>query len=134
VNPWKRLNEFNSDLARLFALRKSNGRFEMSKTDRIIMLVLAPPLVVLFAFVRKSLVRQLGKGYLDLAVRFFLEELFITFLIFSVLAFVYCLFQPKWLERILESAVGKIVLVVEFIYLAPFIILLLSAVSGLVIK
>jgi hypothetical protein len=134
VNPWKRLNKFNSDLVDILAPTRHNGRFAVSKGDKLIMAVLAPLLVIFFAFVIASLPRILGNGYVDKVVRVFLGELLITFLIFTVLAFIYCFFQPKWLEWLLETAVGKIVLVIEFIYLATFMVLIAGVMVNLLGK
>ncbi len=77
------------------------------------------------------MVEVLGTAFADLAVRIFLEEMFITFSVFVLLAFTYCFVQPRWLETLLTTATGKLVFVIELIYLVPFVILILAAVLNL---
>lgn len=87
------------------------------------MICLAPALIAFFSYVRSGLIEMIGNGFADKAVRIFLEELYITFLVFIFLAFVFCFFRPLWLEKILTVSVKKLILVLQFIYVVPFILL-----------
>ena len=131
VNLWKKLNDFNSDVARIFTLTKWNGTLVVSKADKATMIVLAPLLIVFFCYVRSSLIEMLGHGFADVAVRIFLEEMYVTFLAFVLLAFIRCFLSFKWLDALLAIATGKLILVVELIYLSPFMILGLAAIVNL---
>ncbi len=128
MNLWKRLNDFNSDLVKVFTPTKWNGRLLVSKADKAIMVVLAPLLIGFFMYVRGSLLEILGNGFADKAVRIFLEEMYLTFLAFVVLAFARCFLSFKWLDTLLATATGNLILAVELIYLSPFIILALAAI------
>jgi len=120
---WKKLKQSNSDLAELFNLPKRDGRLAITKGERIAIICFAPILIVFFSYVRSGLIEMIGNGIADKVVRIFLEELYITFLAFVFLALILCFFRPLWLERLLMVSVRKLVLVLQFIYVLPFILL-----------
>jgi hypothetical protein len=118
-------------LAELFNLSKQDGRLVLAKGERIIGIILAPVLIVFFSHARTGLLGMMGRGWVDVAVRIFLEEMFISFTLCVGLAFIWCLIRPRWIERLLEVSTRKLVLVLQVILTAPYLILIAAAVFNL---
>ena len=125
---WKNLKKINSDFAEMFNPAKRNGRLVLSKGDKILIVCFAPILIAFFTYIIFVVEDLLGKGLVDNAVRIFLVELYVSFLIFLLLTFLLCFFQPRWLENLLAKSAHKLALVIEVIYLSPYIILIVYAI------
>ena len=126
--PWKKLKKINSDFAEMFNPAKWNGRLVLSKGDKILIVCFAPILIAFFTYVILVVEDLLGKGFFDRVVRIFLIESHVLFLIFLLLALLLCFFRPRWLENLLVTSAHKLALVIEVIYLSPYIILIVYAI------
>lgn len=103
----------------------------MSKGERIVGGLFAPVLILFFSYVRVTLVSIMGNGLADVAVRIFLEEMYLVFIVFTGLAWVWCLFKPLWIERLLDFTARKLVLLFRIIMAAPIVILIAAAIFNL---
>lgn len=83
-------------------------------------------MIVFFTYVRSGLLDLIGDELMDTIVRVFLEELFLAFLLFSFLALVWFLFQPRWLEMLLELSVHKIVVLIQIMFASQCVLLVLA--------
>lgn len=95
------------------------------------MLCLAPLIISFFLYVRSSLLGLLGGGFVDKAVRICLEEMYLTFAGFALIAVLRCFFSFKWLEVLLAKTTGSLILVIEIIYATPFVLLVAAALFNL---
>ncbi|MFO1513631.1 MAG: hypothetical protein U1F83_12050 [Verrucomicrobiota bacterium] len=116
----------NQTLAELFNLPKNNGRLFMPKGERVAGCLLAPVLIAFFSYVRTELVSVIGNGTADIAVRIFLEEMYLVFILFTGLAWIWCLFRPLWIERLLDFSVRKLVFLFQIIVTAPIVLLIMA--------
>ena len=103
----------------------------MPKGERVMGSIFAPVLIVFFSYVRGNLVGMIGKGLADTAVRIFLEEMYLSFILFCMLTFVWCLFRPCWIERLLEFSVRKLLLALQVILVVPYVTLIAAAIFNL---
>ena len=115
----------------MFHLPKRDGRIVMPRGERAVGIIFAPILIIFFSYVRTELVALIGHGLVDTAVRIFLEEMYVTFTLFTVLTFVWCIFQPRWIERLLEFSIRKLVLLFQTIMVVPYLILIAAAALNL---
>jgi len=103
----------------------------MPKGERVMGSIFAPVLIIFFSYVRGNLIGLIGDNVADIAVRIFLEEMYFSFILFCILTFVWCLFRPHWIERLLEFSVRKLVLVLQVIMVVPYIILIAAMIFNL---
>jgi hypothetical protein len=105
------LTKSNGTLAGLLDLSRHNGKLAMARGERILGIILAPVLILFFPHVRAGLVGMIGNGLVDIAVRIFLDEMYLRFALFAGLAFIWCLCRPRGIEWLLELSVRKLVLI-----------------------
>ena len=107
---WKNLKKLNSDFAEMFNPAKRNGKLVLSKGDKILIVCFAPILIAFFTYIIFVVENLLGKGFVDNVVRIFLIELYISFLIFLLLALLVCFFRTRWLENLLATKLARLML------------------------
>ena len=80
-----------------------------------------------FAALMKFIVGEMGNmhpvGFVRHLIRAVGMEAFITFGLFSVLGVIWGLFAPRWLERILERAFWKVLLVIGMLAAGSILLL-----------
>lgn len=102
---------------RLFLLRSFRERFWL--------VVLGGGFSAFMVFIVSLILQWHPVGITELVVHFLADDVFISFGLFSILAFFWGLFTPRWIESFLERSFRRVLRVITVIAVASAISVLL---------
>lgn len=112
-------------------ISKDKLRLSRKLGDRILICIFCSVLIVILGCFALGLHSWKVNTLSDQIIKICIFEIFFSFLLFSILGFLWGLAAPKWLEKILRKQSGKILLFIQSIAVGTILTIIYFILIGI---